>query len=213
MSLPLVRRLLLCACLAFVFAAAAIVPMSGAAPAEVSADMLGGLKWRNIGPFHGGRIASVTGAIGQPGVFYAGTAGRRHLEDHQRRRRPGSRSSTSSRRSTASARFRSRRPIRTSSTPAAATRCRARRRRDVQVHGRRQDVDAHRPRGHDEDQQDRRRSEGSRISSSPRRRAMRVTPARASIARRTAARRGRTCCTRRTRTARATSSTPTTCRT
>src|SRR5262249_12626907 len=60
--------------LALVLAASAIVPMSGAAPAEVSADMLGGLKWRNIGPFHGGRIAAVTGAVGQgqAGVFYVG---------------------------------------------------------------------------------------------------------------------------------------------
>ncbi len=43
----------------------------GAAP-EVSPELISGLQWRNIGPFHGGRIASVTGAIGQPGVFYAG---------------------------------------------------------------------------------------------------------------------------------------------
>lgn len=35
-------------------------------------DLLAGLRWRNIGPFHGGRIAAVTGAIGQPGVFYTG---------------------------------------------------------------------------------------------------------------------------------------------
>jgi len=32
-------------------------------------DLFAGLRWRNIGPFHGGRIAAVTGAIGQPGVF------------------------------------------------------------------------------------------------------------------------------------------------
>ncbi len=31
------------------------------------------LTWRNLGPFRGGRIAAVTGAIGQPGVFYIGT--------------------------------------------------------------------------------------------------------------------------------------------
>src|SRR6266513_1151161 len=35
-------------------------------------DLFAGLRWRNIGPFHGGRVASVTGAIGQPGVFYIG---------------------------------------------------------------------------------------------------------------------------------------------
>ncbi|MDQ5839089.1 MAG: hypothetical protein M3379_20105, partial [Acidobacteriota bacterium] len=35
-------------------------------------DLLAGLRWRNIGPFHGGRVSAVTGAIGQPGVFYLG---------------------------------------------------------------------------------------------------------------------------------------------
>jgi len=57
---------------ALVFVAAATMPISGAAT-DVSADVFAGLRWRNIGPFHGGRIASVTGAIGQPGVFYVGT--------------------------------------------------------------------------------------------------------------------------------------------
>src|SRR5258706_13964588 len=37
-----------------------------------SDDLIAGLRWRNIGPFHGGRIPAVTGAIGQPGVFYIG---------------------------------------------------------------------------------------------------------------------------------------------
>ena len=35
-------------------------------------DLLAGLRWRNIGPFHGGRVSAVTGAIGQPGTFYLG---------------------------------------------------------------------------------------------------------------------------------------------
>src|SRR5437763_3029676 len=39
---------------------------------QTSPDLYSGLRWRNIGPFHGGRIAAVTGAIGQPGVFYIG---------------------------------------------------------------------------------------------------------------------------------------------
>lgn len=43
-----------------------------AAPAQVSPDLYSGLQWRDIGPHHGGRIASVTGVIGQPGVYYAG---------------------------------------------------------------------------------------------------------------------------------------------
>src|SRR5262245_5338534 len=56
----------------FIFVVTATLPMSSAAP-DVSQAMLSGLQWRNIGPFHGGRIAAVTGVIGQPGVFYVGT--------------------------------------------------------------------------------------------------------------------------------------------
>jgi photosystem II stability/assembly factor-like uncharacterized protein len=40
---------------------------------QVNTNLYAGLKWRSVGPFHGGRISSVTGAIGQSGVFYAGT--------------------------------------------------------------------------------------------------------------------------------------------
>jgi len=43
------------------------------AAAQVKPDLYAGLKWRNVGPFHGGRISSVSGVIGQPGVYYAGT--------------------------------------------------------------------------------------------------------------------------------------------
>jgi photosystem II stability/assembly factor-like uncharacterized protein len=37
-------------------------------------ELFAGLRWRNIGPFHGGRISAVSGAVGegQSGVFYAG---------------------------------------------------------------------------------------------------------------------------------------------
>src|SRR2546425_6340329 len=35
--------------------------------------LLSALVWRNVGPFRGGRISAVSGAIGQPGVFYART--------------------------------------------------------------------------------------------------------------------------------------------
>src|SRR5437773_7283610 len=38
----------------------------------VAPRLLSGLVWRNLGPFRGGRIAAVSGAIGQPGVFYVG---------------------------------------------------------------------------------------------------------------------------------------------
>src|SRR6266550_2218354 len=35
--------------------------------------LLSGLEWRNVGPFRAGRVSAVSGAIGQPGVFYIGT--------------------------------------------------------------------------------------------------------------------------------------------
>jgi photosystem II stability/assembly factor-like uncharacterized protein len=44
------------------------------AVAQVNPNLYAGLKWRNVGPFHGGRISSVTGVIGgDGGVFYVGT--------------------------------------------------------------------------------------------------------------------------------------------
>jgi photosystem II stability/assembly factor-like uncharacterized protein len=42
------------------------------AGAQVNPDLYSGLKWRDVGPFHGGRISSVTGVIGEPGTFYFG---------------------------------------------------------------------------------------------------------------------------------------------
>ncbi|HEY2066900.1 MAG TPA: hypothetical protein VGG84_13170, partial [Gemmatimonadaceae bacterium] len=47
-------------------------PARPRAKPPVDARLYSALRWRNIGPFRGGRIAAVTGAIGQPGVFYAG---------------------------------------------------------------------------------------------------------------------------------------------
>ncbi len=51
---------------------AGVLALALGAGAQVNPDLYTGLKWRNVGPFHGGRISSVTGVIGQPGVFYAG---------------------------------------------------------------------------------------------------------------------------------------------
>jgi photosystem II stability/assembly factor-like uncharacterized protein len=45
----------------------------GTSGASTDNDLYSGLKWRNIGPFHGGRISAVTGVIGEPGSFYVGT--------------------------------------------------------------------------------------------------------------------------------------------
>ena len=52
---------------------ASVLALSLSAAAQVKPDFYAGLKWRNVGPFHGGRISSVTGVIGQAGVFYMGT--------------------------------------------------------------------------------------------------------------------------------------------
>lgn len=39
---------------------------------SIPVEAYSSLKWRNVGPFRGGRVASVTGAIGRPGVYYMG---------------------------------------------------------------------------------------------------------------------------------------------
>ena len=60
--------------------ALAIVAMAALSPLRTVAQTLdprlyAGLTWRNVGPFRGGRVAAVTGVIGQPGTFYAGFPG------------------------------------------------------------------------------------------------------------------------------------------
>ena len=47
-------------------------PTSGA---TVDPRLYAGLSWRNVGPFRAGRVGAVSGAIGQPGTFYAGYPG------------------------------------------------------------------------------------------------------------------------------------------
>jgi photosystem II stability/assembly factor-like uncharacterized protein len=42
------------------------------ADAQLPASLVSGLVWRNVGPFRAGRVSAVTGAVGEPGVFYAG---------------------------------------------------------------------------------------------------------------------------------------------
>ena len=53
-------------------ALAGAMSLGAGAPGPVKPPFLAGLVWRNIGPFRAGRVAAVTGAIGEPGVFYAG---------------------------------------------------------------------------------------------------------------------------------------------
>ncbi|HKV24322.1 MAG TPA: hypothetical protein VJN93_06995 [Candidatus Acidoferrum sp.] len=51
---------------------AAAVFFAWSAAAQVSPDLFSGMQWRNVGPYHGGRISAVTGVIGEPGTFYVG---------------------------------------------------------------------------------------------------------------------------------------------
>jgi photosystem II stability/assembly factor-like uncharacterized protein len=65
--MPIPRRAL-AAALALVTAAASASP----SPAQVSPRLLGGLRWRMVGPFRGGRTVAAVGVPQQPGVFYIG---------------------------------------------------------------------------------------------------------------------------------------------
>src|SRR5579872_6388223 len=42
---------------------------------QVSPSLYGGLRWRMIGPFRGGRTVAVCGIEGQPNVYYFGAVG------------------------------------------------------------------------------------------------------------------------------------------
>src|SRR5256884_6871024 len=47
---------------------------AGSAPgrAPVAPNLLSGLVWRNLGPFRGGRLSAVSGALRHPRGFYIG---------------------------------------------------------------------------------------------------------------------------------------------
>ena len=51
-------------------AIAALLSVTASTP--LAPDLPGGLQWRNLGPFRGGRISAVSGVVGEPGTFYAG---------------------------------------------------------------------------------------------------------------------------------------------
>lgn len=46
--------------------------LATAASAQVDPALFSGMSWRNIGPFRAGRVAAVSGVIGQPGTYYMG---------------------------------------------------------------------------------------------------------------------------------------------
>src|SRR5256885_13266567 len=47
-------------------------PLAAQLAAPVDSRLYSSLTWRNLGPFRGGRVAAVSGVIGQPGTFYIG---------------------------------------------------------------------------------------------------------------------------------------------
>ena len=50
-----------------------LIPLAGPAHAQhVPPALYGALRWRNIGPFEGGRVEAVAGVPGEPGTFYFG---------------------------------------------------------------------------------------------------------------------------------------------
>jgi photosystem II stability/assembly factor-like uncharacterized protein len=66
--------------LGFLSLAALIVTLLHTAPRtraqeKFSLNLYSGLRWRNIGPFRGGRVNAVTGVIGEPNVYYFGSVG------------------------------------------------------------------------------------------------------------------------------------------
>ncbi|MGH7581901.1 MAG: WD40/YVTN/BNR-like repeat-containing protein [Gemmatimonadales bacterium] len=59
----------------FALSGLAVLIAASSAPAyrrAIDSSLYAGLKWRLVGPFRAGRVAAVSGAVGQPGVFYMG---------------------------------------------------------------------------------------------------------------------------------------------
>src|ERR1700730_5683301 len=49
-------------------------PQASTPAATVPGNLFGAMRWRQVGPFRGGRVLAVTGVPGEPGVFYFGAA-------------------------------------------------------------------------------------------------------------------------------------------
>ncbi len=51
---------------------ALMLSVASYSPAQVNPAIIGGMKWRQIGPFRGGRVLAVTGVPGEPNIYYFG---------------------------------------------------------------------------------------------------------------------------------------------
>src|SRR5438270_13826752 len=72
------RRHLPVAAVAVSLAGSALAPVVGVraqGARSVDPSLYAGLRWRNIGPFRGGRALAVSGIPGDPRTFYMGTVG------------------------------------------------------------------------------------------------------------------------------------------
>jgi photosystem II stability/assembly factor-like uncharacterized protein len=70
-----VRAGLFLIALAVPFGAGVLPKLIAQGGGRIDPGMYGGLKWRMIGPFRGGRVNGVTGVPGQPNTFYFGSVG------------------------------------------------------------------------------------------------------------------------------------------
>src|SRR5258708_11497137 len=52
-----------------------LLPPLLATAQQYDQSLYSGLRWRMIGPFRGGRVNAVSGAVGQPDTFYFGSVG------------------------------------------------------------------------------------------------------------------------------------------
>jgi photosystem II stability/assembly factor-like uncharacterized protein len=51
------------------------VSLSASVAAQVNPNLINGMKWRNVGPFRGGRVLAVAGVPGDPSTYYFGGTG------------------------------------------------------------------------------------------------------------------------------------------
>ncbi|MBP6705630.1 MAG: hypothetical protein KA385_19125, partial [Vicinamibacteria bacterium] len=69
------RRALSLILIVLLFPSTALFAATDAAVTEVDPKLLGGLKYRMVGPSRGGRVTAVAGHRAKPGTFYQGTSG------------------------------------------------------------------------------------------------------------------------------------------
>lgn len=53
--------------------AVALIVVAPLEASQLDPTLYAGMRWRQIGPFRGGRVSAVAGAIGQPGTYYMGS--------------------------------------------------------------------------------------------------------------------------------------------